>query len=362
MYFFKLVNYQIYPMAKYYLFTYIFLFIGFFIIRKFIKKEIKVGYYRLSVSLLAIYLTLILLLKENIPKYISLIGLIKGLAEGLYYYPTNIFDTEKISNENRKKYSGLLNTVSTLISIIVPIILGIFLDKYSYIKIGKVMLVFIILMLINSFFIKDEPYKKNKFSYKEFKKYIKDKPIFNKVAIIRILEGLTYSSSALNVIMTLYTIIYFENNTHYGIFNSVLSFISLITTTIYAYKNTHKEKNIIIITNVLTILSLIYLLINPSVYSLTLYLIIYNSVITYVILISKNKVVNLTNEYHKIKNEFKAEYHLYIEFNLFKGRLISYLIFLFIGLLNNIFYFKILIIIGIISYFILLYILKEINE
>ena len=107
-----------------------------------------------------------------------------------------------------------------------------------------------------------------------------------------------------------------------------------------------KEKNIIIITNVLTILSLIYLLINPSVYSLILYLTIYNSVITYVILISKNKVVNLTNEYHKIKNEFKAEYHLYIEFNLFKGRLISYLIFLFIGLLNNIFYFKILIIIG----------------
>lgn len=107
---------------------------------------------------------------------------------------------------------------------------------------------------------------------------------------------------------------------------------------------------------------MIYLLINPSIYSLILYLTIYNSVITYVILISKNKVVNLTNEYHKIKNEFKAEYHLYIEFNLFKGRLISYLIFLFIGLLNNIFYFKILIIIGIISYFILLYILREINE
>lgn len=224
------------------------------------------------------------------------------------------------------------------------------------------MLVFIILMLINSFFIKDEPYKKNKFSYKEFKNYIKNKPIFNKVSIIRILEGLTYSSSALNVIMTLYTITYIENNTHYGIFNSVLSFISLINTTIYAYKKSHKEKNIIIITNVLTILSLIYLLINPSVYSLILYLIIYNSVITYVILISKNRVVNLTNEYHKIKNEFKAEYHLYIEFNLFKGRLISYLIFLFIGLLNNIFYFKILIIIGIISYFILLYILREINE
>lgn len=64
LYFFKLVNYQIFPMAKYYLFSYIFLFIGFFLIRKYIKKEIKIGYYRLSISLLAIYLTLILLLKS----------------------------------------------------------------------------------------------------------------------------------------------------------------------------------------------------------------------------------------------------------------------------------------------------------
>lgn len=362
LYFFKLVNYQILPMAKYYLFSYIFLFIGFFLIRKYIKKEIKIGYYRLSISLLAIYLTLILLLKENISTYISIVGVIRGLAEGLYYYPTNIFDTEKIKNEHRKKYSGLLNTANTLICIITPIILGFFLDKYSYTNVGKVMLLFIIIMLINSFFIKDEPYKIKEFNFKEFKQYIKNKPIFNKISTIRILEGLSYSSSALNIIMTLYTIIYLKNNTNYGIFNSILSFISLITTTIYAYKKTNKEKNIILTTNILTIISLIYLLFKPSIYSLIIYLIIYNSVITYTILISKNKVVNTTNEYAEIKNRYKAEYHLYIEYNLFIGRLIGYLIFIFIGLLNNIFYFKILIIVGIISYFILLNILKDINE
>lgn len=349
-------------MAKYYLFSYIFLFIGFFLIRKYIKKEIKIGYYRLSISLLAIYLTSILLLKENISTYISIIGVIRGLAEGLYYYPTNIFDTEKIKNEHRKKYSGLLNTANTLICIITPVILGFFLDKYSYTNVGKVMLLFIIIMLINSFFIKDEPYKIKEFNFKEFKQYIKNKPIFNKISTIRILEGLTYSSSALNIIMTLYTIIYLKNNTNYGIFNSILSFISLITTTIYAYKKTNKEKNIILTTNILTIISLIYLLFKPSIYSLIIYLIIYNSVITYTILISKNKVVNTTNEYAEIKNKYKAEYHLYIEYNLFIGRFIGYLIFIFIGLLNNIFYFKILIIVGIISYFILLNILKDINE
>ena len=41
LYFFTLVNYRILPMAKYYLFTYLFLFIGFFLIRNFMKKEIS---------------------------------------------------------------------------------------------------------------------------------------------------------------------------------------------------------------------------------------------------------------------------------------------------------------------------------
>ena len=362
LYFFTLVNYRILPMAKYYLFTYLFLFIGFFLIRNFMKKEIKIGYYRISLGLLAIYLTLILLLKENISKYIVILGIIKGLAEGFYYYPTNIFDTEKITNENRKKYSGILNTVNTFISIILPIILGVFLDKYSYVKVGKVVMIFIIIMFLNSFLIKDAKYTKKNFDIKKFKKYIKTKEIFKSVAIIRILEGLTYSSSALNVVMTLYSIIFLKNNTHYGAFNSVLAIISLITTTIYAYSAGKKDKKIIIFTNVITSLSLGYLFFKASIYSLSLFLIIYNSFITYVILLSKNKVANITNEYKEVQNKYKAEYHLYIEFYLALGRLIGYLLLVFISIFDNIFYFKILILIGIVSYITLLCFLKRINE
>ena len=362
LYFFTLVNYRILPMAKYYLFTYLFLFIGFFLIRNFMKKEIKIGYYRISLGLLAIYLSLILLLKENIAKYIVILGIIKGLAEGFYYYPTNIFDTEKITNENRKKYSGILNTVNTFISIILPIILGVFLDKYSYVKVGKVVMIFIIIMFLNSFLIKDAKYTKKNFDIEKFRKYIKTKEIFKSVAIIRILEGLTYSSSALNVVMTLYSIIFLKNNTHYGVFNSVLAIISLITTTIYAYSAGKKDKKIIIFTNVITSLSLGYLFFKASIYSLSLFLIIYNSFITYVILLSKNRVANITNEYKEVQNKYKAEYHLYIEFYLALGRLIGYLLLVFISIFDNIFYFKILILIGIVSYITLLCFLKRINE
>lgn len=362
LYFFTLVNYRILPMAKYYLFTYLFLFIGFFLIRNFMKKEIKIGYYRISLGLLAIYLSLILLLKENIAKYIVILGIIKGLAEGFYYYPTNIFDTEKITNENRKKYSGILNTVNTFISIILPIILGVFLDKYSYVKVGKVVMIFIIIMFLNSFLIKDAKYTKKNFDIEKFRKYIKTKEIFKSVAIIRILEGLTYSSSALNVVMTLYSIIFLKNNTHYGAFNSILAIISLITTTIYAYSAGKKDKKIIIFTNVITSLSLGYLFFKASIYSLSLFLIIYNSFITYVILLSKNRVANITNEYKEVQNKYKAEYHLYIEFYLALGRLIGYLLLVFISIFDNIFYFKILILIGIVSYITLLCFLKRINE
>ena len=72
-YFFTLCNYEILPMAKYYLIEYISLPLGFFIIRKAIKKNIKLPYYRISFSLLGIYLSLILLLKAKIINYILLL-------------------------------------------------------------------------------------------------------------------------------------------------------------------------------------------------------------------------------------------------------------------------------------------------
>ena len=68
------------------------------------KKNNKVPYFRIGISLQALYISLIMLLKENIINYIILVGMLKGLADGFYYFPKNILNTEKITNDTRQLF------------------------------------------------------------------------------------------------------------------------------------------------------------------------------------------------------------------------------------------------------------------
>lgn len=105
-YFFGVANYEVVPLAKYYFTLYLFVGIGFFLIRNSMKGNIKVPYFRIGIALQALYIALIMLLKENIINYIFFVGIIKGIAEGFYYFPKNIIDTEKVNNEGRQKFNG----------------------------------------------------------------------------------------------------------------------------------------------------------------------------------------------------------------------------------------------------------------
>jgi len=106
--------------------------------------------------------------------YIYLIGIIKGIADGLYYYPKNILDSEKISNEIRQKFSGLVNTVNKITSIIIPLCLGVLLTYFSYTDLGKIFFMLFIFMFLISFWINDSKHYDKKFEMKKFMQLLKN--------------------------------------------------------------------------------------------------------------------------------------------------------------------------------------------
>lgn len=361
MYFFTLVNYEILPMAKYYIMIYIFLPLSFFVIRKAIKKNIKLPYYRIGISMMGVYLGLILLLKEKISDYILLVGAVYGISEGLYYYPSNVFDAEKIKDEDRGKYLGLINTVGQVLWIIVPVFLGALLSKFDYVMVGKFWMLFIIFMFINSFFMRDVKYKNNSFNIKKFKEMIKSNKKLKLILGSRVLEGLTYSASVLNVVVNLYSIIYLKGNLYYGIFNGVIAAVCLITTTIYAFKNSKRDKEVSIISAVLTLLTLGYLIVKPSIYSLVIYSLVDYSFLVYVELEFSKLTATYTNS-EMIKGKFEAEYHFILELFLNIGRIIGYVVLVFIGFFGGISSFKIILVLGLVSYLWLIRNLLRINK
>ena len=109
-------------------------------------------------------------------------------------------------------------------------------------------------------------------------------------------------------------------------------------------------------------LSLLTLFIKTSIYTLCFYLLIQNSLLIYVQLINKNNVSNITNNYKEIKNKYKEEYHLVMELILNTGRITGFILLIMISLLKNIVYLKTIIAVSVVFYFILLYLLKDLNE
>ena len=333
-YFFKLVNYQILPLAKYYLVVFTVLPVSFWILKSAMKNNLKVANYRLGISFTAIYLALIMLLKDKIINYIYIVAIFKGLGDGFYYYPRNILNTEKITNLERKHYDGLVNGINQISNIIMPILLGLLIDKFTYVQIGKVVFILMIVIFILTFFVKEEKVKNKTSNMLEFiKKSLKEKDIRD-IIILQFLRGLTISSGVLTVVMTLYKINYFTTNTKIGSLNSILGLITFIACLFYASKiKKDVYKPIILTTLVGVTISLVTIGLKPN-YQIMfiIYLVIYAFGVSIMSLLGDTIIANKSSNLFIKFN--KEEYQLLLETVLGIARILGYIVLLIIGIIG----------------------------
>lgn len=336
MYFFQIANYEIVPLAKYYITLYMFIGIGFVFIRKSIKKNIIVPYLRLGISMQALYIALIMLLKENIINYILIVGILKGVADGLYYFPKNILYSDKISNEDRQKFHGLVNTINKIIAILMPLLLGVLLSFMSYTDLGKIFFMLFIFMFLITFWLKDNKYGDKKFEMKKFVSLVKTNKNIVYSLLIPLLSGLTYSSGVMSLVVTLFKINVFKTNLNLGFVDSITAILSLIVCILYSTKIKEKSfKRISYISGFISFSVLVLFAFFPKVEMLIIFLLIRYSFILIISLISEYVTVNLAN-CEELKMELKPEYFLArdVLFSISRtiGYIIIFLVVLFVGM------------------------------
>ncbi len=334
-YFFNLTNYAVFPIALYYFLVYSFLLLSFWLIRKTIYLKYKVSYYRIGLALMALYLSTIMLLKENIIHYIYLVAALKGLSEGFYYYPRNILNSDKISNKERKHYDGIMNAINQISSILVPLILGVLLNSYTYIEIGKVVFALMILIFILSFYVKEKEKKTERIKTISFYKMISSNKDIMLAFKIQFLRGFTIASGVLTAVMMIYKIIYFKNNLSIGILNSILGLLTFLSSLFYARNKKNSLLNKMnFITLFFTVISLILLFVNPNDLAFFIYLIIYAIGITIISLLCDKITTDASNI--EIVLDHKAEYHLLLETALGISRIGGYLVLLLVSIFGNV--------------------------
>ncbi len=334
-YFFKISKNSLIDLSIYNIL--VFLCVGFLglILGYIIKNKFQIGMFRIGVILNAVYVLTIIILKEKILNYLPLISFLYGTSMITYFYPYNLFLSDKVSNDIRAQYEFKRKTIVTIVGILTPIILGTIITTTNFVLTAIIILIISIIQIVISFFLKPTTYKNAKFTpFSSLKTLLKNTDVKN---IIRLdfFKGMSVSDGALKILITLLIINAFKTDLNLGIFSSVSSLLTIILQYIYTkYYKDRNDKNIIIICANIPVVSLIMLLILNNNIALCLYYFCYSSLVGVLNFIIDIRLFNLSNV-SLIKKDNQMEFWSLRELVLNSGRIISHILLLIVSVVDS---------------------------
>lgn len=329
LYFLDVSASNILPLGIYKLVAVIAIFAVMFFARNYCKSKHRVNLIRTGIILNFIYFLAIILLKEKVVDYIYLVGLLYGLEEGFYYSVYNNIESDGITNEERPRFSGLNKAVNSILSIIFPLVFGTLIYATGFIKSLIIVLIFVVIQIVLSFFIKDKNIPTNsKTDLKKFGKIVKENRTIKQLYKNRFFSGLTYSEGAFAYIVTIYIIKVFSDSVSLGVFTSIFSLISCVIGLLFARCIKKESYNSVIkVSMVFTIISLCAMIYNCNFITIVLFNLCQTFSKGLMDLINCNSSSDISN-LEVIKKEYKVEYWLGVEASLFLGRVISNTLFI----------------------------------
>lgn len=332
-YFIKTSQESIVDLSIYYIFSYILLAIGSFIVAGIIKNKFRIGMFRIGVILNFFYILAIIILKENIVNHLALISILYGISSSVYWFPYNLFVINKIDNDYRTEYTVKSTIVSSIIGVLCPILLGSIITATNYELTAIIILFVSLIQIILSFLLTTE--KENNLSKINFKKTwnkLKNNEQIKKMFIVEFFIGIGVSGGSLEILMTILIFNSFKTSLNLGIITSITTILSMVFVHLYGkiFKN-KDDKIIVIISSIIPVLSLLILLVWENNVTIIIYNVCYVIFTSLLTLTSEIRLFNMSDSYIVDKNN-QIEFFAIREGILNCGRIIGYLMLLFAGI------------------------------
>ena len=341
-----LMNIGIFYISQFVVYSIVYLFVSYFV-----DKSNRVSLYRIGIFVNACLLVALVFWGETISNWIVLAGALCGISDGFYYSSYIVMRNELNSKNCIKSFNMLVTIVTNIIRIVVPTILGFLIDVSSYSSVAIYILAITIVQFAITFFIKSFKPQNSKFELKEYFNFLKEnKETKNKIKYTYINAALVGPKNTFKIIVVILTIYTFKTNLSLGIFTSLFSFLTMALLIVYKKLDANpkfKQLPIYILIGTLPVIScivLVFWLNKPT-------LIIYNFFLTITIYFSdyfgtaeRDSIIKFVG--HK---EFIAEHQFIIETVQNISKILSYVLFIVVGLISNIVVFKVLLIVLVLS-------------
>lgn len=361
-YFIKTSSESILDISIYSIFCYIILAICSIIIGYIVKNKFKMETFRIGVITNFIYILLIIILREKVLDYLWLLAILYGFSTSFYYFPFNLFITNKIRNEDRAGYEVKKKLASSVINILVPILLGSLITVTNYRLTAFIILMISFIQIILSFVLKPIEETNEKFNIKEMCKKIKNNKNCKRMIIVEYLVGLSVNYSALVTITTILIYNTFNTDLNLGIITSISYILQLLAVYLYGkyYKNKTDSK-IILFSSILPILTLFTFLIYPNYATVIIYNLCYNVFINLLSTIRMIRLYNVSNS-RIINRKNQEEFWVIREISINLGRITGFVLLFFVGIIGNDVFLNIVMIILTLFIFVLGNILRKVER
>lgn len=289
--------------------------------------------FRVGVILNFFYILTIIILKENIVNHLALISVLYGISSSAYWFPYNLFIINKIDNEYRTEYTVKYKIISSIIGVLCPILLGSIITATNYELTAIIILFISLIQILLSFLLKPENENSlSKFSLKNTWKRLKNNKQIRKMSLVEFLVGMSVNAGALEILITILIFDSFKTNLNLGIITSITTVLSIIFVHFYGkiYK-TREDKNLIIISSIIPVLSVLLLLIWKNDITVILYNICYVVFTSLLTITREIRLYNISDSYIVDKNN-QSEFFAIREAILNCGRVVGYTMLLLAGI------------------------------
>lgn len=349
-YFITLTNYDYKLISIYYIMSFIFILLSFLVLGRIVKNKTQVVVYRIGIAMYCLYILSVALLKEKIVDYYIYLGAYYGIVQGFFWSAGHSLTNEYVK-DTTNNFISLKSIIGKTLKIIIPFILGASIEVTSFSYVAKIILIFSIIQFSFSLLIKDkEKINTKKYNLKEYISYIKSNKKFKEFYTLIACDGIV--SYLLNTLITILIVMTFKTMISLGTITTIFSICSILSVYIFQ-RRLGNSNNILIISTVLMVISVILLLIDINKVTIILYNLCDSVFLVLLVNKVETKRYEIVNNDKKVTKDYLVEHQVVSEAVLNISRIIGYIVLFIASLFNSMIFFKLLLVIS--TIFIVIY-------
>lgn len=325
---------QIVSVGMYRLFEYVALIVGYLAIANLCKRHNKTFVFALNEIPKIALLVALVLLGDNAVEYIIPLGLLYGFGEAMYHLPMSTMVSEKTNDQSLKLYMGFKTAINYTVRLVVPVVLGFFIDTGSFAQVANVLLVLSIIELVLCCFLSPSRHRSKKpVDIVGFMRCMMRFPVIRHMAVMEIFRG--FSMGILATVITMYTVFMFKTDLNLGILTTVFSLFSITSSWLLGrYVHIRNYTHVLKVCLFMIICGMTLFIYQTNPITFLLYNFIYATAVVLLDQICTFNMYRLSNS-KCVTSNHRVEYLVFREYVLFLGRWVSCVTLLYIGVFGG---------------------------